>query len=220
MNDDLFVEEDVPVVLPPEFVPYHKFDSLPEADQFKLFSFLQSRKISLFDIVKHNIGYCNVGEYENRVVIPSYDSTNQLNYWVARSMGYSKLKYVNPNSSKDVIIFEDMIDWRYPVVLVEGVFDAISTRFNSTPILGHELQPSLLMKLSLHHPDVFVCLDNDAWSYSFAIARTCLNYGCRVKMVSLPEKDPNDLGFDATWECIEAAPYIDFEQLIEMQMEA
>ena len=36
------------------------------------------------DITKYNIGYCDGGMYSNRIIIPSYDLDNRLNYFIAR----------------------------------------------------------------------------------------------------------------------------------------
>ena len=41
--------------------------------------------------------------YDNRIIIPSYDSDGKLNYFVGRDIDNSKLKYKNPPVSKDVI---------------------------------------------------------------------------------------------------------------------
>ena len=43
------------------------------------------------DILKHNIGYCDEGKYSNRIIIPSYDSDGQLNFFVGRDFYKSKL---------------------------------------------------------------------------------------------------------------------------------
>ena len=74
--------------------------------------YIKNRGITNKDIIKYNIGYCEDGEYRNRIIIPSYDSNGNLNYFVGRDFYDSKLKYKNPKVSKDIIGFDLFINWR------------------------------------------------------------------------------------------------------------
>ena len=88
--------------------------------------FLRKRGITEQDIERYNLGYCVEGEYQNRIIIPSYDSNGKLNYFVGRDFYYaSTLKYKNPPIPKDVIGFDLYVNWSLPIILVEGVFDAM-----------------------------------------------------------------------------------------------
>ena len=99
--------------------------------------YLNKRNITKADIVKYNIGYCEDGLYGGRVIIPSYDDNGDLNYFVARSFYEDeKMKYKNPPISRDVIVFENQINWNEPIILVEGVFDSFSVKRNVIPLLG------------------------------------------------------------------------------------
>ena len=60
----------------------------------------------------------------------------------------SKFKYKNPPMSKDTVGFELFINWNEPIVLCEGVFDAIAIRNNAIPLLGKFLSKTLLKKIS------------------------------------------------------------------------
>ena len=42
--------------------------------------YLRKREIKFKDIVRYGIGYCDLGIYKNRVIIPSYDKIGKLNY--------------------------------------------------------------------------------------------------------------------------------------------
>ena len=99
-----------------------------------------NRGIRPADIVKYNIGYCEGGEYSNRIIIPSYDSEGVLNYFVSRAIYDGPMKYKNPKVSKDVIGFDLFINWKEPIVLCEGVFDAITIRRNAIPLFGKTIQ--------------------------------------------------------------------------------
>jgi hypothetical protein len=72
--------------------------------------YLSQRGITIKQIVKYNIGYCKDGLYSRRVIIPSYNSDGQLNYFVSRSYyPDEKMKYKNPPISKNVICLESQI---------------------------------------------------------------------------------------------------------------
>ena len=60
------------------------FDKLSDANKKNL-------SIDDSDILKYNIGYCDDGLYSNRIIIPSYDSDGQLNFFVGRAFFNSKL---------------------------------------------------------------------------------------------------------------------------------
>jgi hypothetical protein len=83
----------------------------------------------------------------NRVIIPSYDRFNSLNYYVGRLYieNEYQTKYLNPDKNKrDVIFNEYLINWDGDVRLLEGVFDHIVVP-NSIPILGKELDENFYL---------------------------------------------------------------------------
>ena len=57
--------------------------------------YLRNRKITHADMMRYNIGYCVDGEYGRRIIVTSYDSYGNLNYFIARSIDkneYFRLK--------------------------------------------------------------------------------------------------------------------------------
>ena len=130
------------IKLPDEFLTLRGKNSALSFNQAK--SYLQKRNITEDDIIRYNIGYCTDGVYGGRVIIPSYDANGILNYFIARSFYNSKLKYKNPPVPKDTVIFELYINWNMPIVLCEGVFDAIAIKRNAIPLLGKTVQDTLL----------------------------------------------------------------------------
>ena len=113
----------------------------------KLRNYLNKRGISDLDILRYNIGFCDKGEYAGRIVVPSYDEDNNLNFFVARTYEDDWMKYKNPEASKDIVAFENQVNWNKPIILVEGVFDAMAVRRNAVPILGKSLPKALLKKI-------------------------------------------------------------------------
>ena len=123
------------------------------------------------------------------------DSNGNLNYFVARSFYNSPLKYKNPPAPKDTVIFDLYINWNMPVVLCEGVFDAMAIKRNAVPLLGKTVQETLLKKLINSTKEVIVCLDSDAQDTIYKVTEKLLRHGIKVSRVNLTEGDPSDLGF-------------------------
>ena len=131
----------------------------------KVIKYLKSRAITKDIINKNKIGFCQSGKYSGRVIIPSYDKYGELNYFISRSYVNHRMKYLNPVTSKEDIIFnEDKIDWNKNLFLVEGVFDSLFIP-NSIPMLGKIMSDKLweviYKKLS---KKIFIVLDSDAWN--------------------------------------------------------
>jgi hypothetical protein len=133
------------------------------------------------------MGYCKSGRYGGRIIIPSIDNDGDCNYFIARSYVGHNRRYLNPTCGRDIIFNELMIDWDEPVVIVEGVFDAIVVGDNAIPILGSTLrEDSLLFQaLALYDTPVYVALDPDAEKKAQWIIRSMLKYDLEVKKVNL-----------------------------------
>ena len=174
------------VKLPEEYIPmaFLKSDSLSYGHAKK---YLNKRGITEEDIIKYSIGYCVDGDYGGRIIVPSYDSNGNLNYFVARSFYNSPLKYKNPPAPKDTIIFDMYINWNMPVILCEGVFDAMAIKKNAVPLLGKTVQDTLLKNLINNTKEVIVCLDADAQDTIYKVTEKLLR--------NLTKGDPSDLGF-------------------------
>ena len=177
--------------------------------------YLYERGLTDNDFIKYGIGYATTGEYGGRVIIPSYSQSNQLNFFVARAYDGNYFKYKNPEASKDIVFFENFINWNQPIILCEGVFDAMAIRRNAIPILGKSLSTSLYKKI-ITSPlkDVYVALDTDARDRALEIAEQLLNQGKRVFLVNLPHKDPSQMGFRAFTELIQTAEELDISGIM------
>jgi len=127
--------------------------------------YMVNRGITMSDITKHNIGYCESGMYGGRIIIPSYDENNRINYFIARSyLNNTKMKYKNPQAQKEIIIFnEKLIDWNETVYIVEGAFDSIFIP-NAIPMLGKFMSEHLFNKLYNNAKKIIIVLDPDAYN--------------------------------------------------------
>jgi len=177
--------------------------------------YLYERGLTDNDFIKYGIGYATSGEYGGRVIIPSYNGSNQLNYFIARSYDGNYFKYKNPEVSKDIIFFENLINWKTPIILCEGVFDAMSIRRNAIPILGKSISTSLYKKI-ITSPltDVYIALDQDARNRALEMSQQLLNQGKRVYLIDLPDKDPSEMGFRAFTELVQQAEELDLSNLM------
>jgi DNA primase len=150
-------------------------------------NYLYNRGITDEIIDKYKIGFCLTGKYQNRIVIPSYDKDDNLNYFITRSISKytKKFKYLNPDADKTQIIFnEKLIDWDKPVFLVEGAFDHIVTP-NSIPLLGKKLYDKLFELIYFNARSyVIIVLDPDAYDDAVKIFNK-LNAGRLRKKILL-----------------------------------
>ena len=155
--------------------------NMPKPATAALDYLLDDRELDRSDIFKWKIGYCDKGKYRNRIIIPSFDNDGYCNYFVARSYTGDWMSYKNPPVSKNIIFNELMLDWEEPIVLVEGVFDAIKAD-NAIPLLGSTLdtQSLLFNKLLQTKPTVYLALDNDAEKKSLTLIKNMILYGLDV----------------------------------------
>lgn len=210
-----YVEEETTteLYLPPGYKPLWKQST--SIHYLNALRYLKNRGITGYDIIRYQMGYTIDGPYTNRIIIPSYDANNKLNYFIARSFYDSGMKYKNPPVSKNVVMFENQINWKMPLVLCEGVFDAIAIRRNAVPILGKFVPKKLLKQMVKNQvKDVYVALDDDAITEAREIEQTLSTHGMNVKLVNLDKKDPSELGFKDTWECINQAERSTFKDYI------
>ena len=180
---------------------------------------MYERGLTEYDFIKYNVGYATTGEYGGRIIFPSYNATNQLNYFVARTYDGNYFKYKNPEVSKDIIFYENLINWNEPIILCEGVFDAIAIRRNVIPILGKSISHSLIKKLITSKVnDIYIALDKDALKKAIQYCEQFIKLGKRVYLVELDEKDPSEMGFETFTRHIQSAQELDISSLMQYKL--
>lgn len=206
------------VSLPTEFISLLNPPSNLTAKQ--AIHYLNKRGINKIDILKYNIGYCEFGVYSNMIILPSYDSNGNLNYFTSRSFNKnSKIKYKNPDVSRDIIGLELFINWNVPLVLCEGIFDAIAIKRNAIPLLGKNIQPELMKKIINSSVEkIYIALDKDAIKQALNFCETLMNEGKEVYLVDINEKDPSDMGFEKFTNLIQKTIPLTFSNLIENKL--
>ena len=206
------------IALPEDYRPLWKPKKTP--DNRNAMSYLTRRGVTIFDILKYRIGYCENGVYAGKIVIPSYDCNGQLNYFVSRAYYKAdKYKHKNPKISKDIIGFDLTINWEEPIVLCEGAFDAIAIKRNAIPLFGKIIQPQLQKKIiEKRVKDIYICLDEDAIRNALSIAEKFMGEGLNVHFIELTDLDASELGFHRITEIIENTGVMTFEKLMQLQM--
>ena len=187
------IEEKQILEMPEGFVSLCNKD-LP-MDSTDAFRYLSSRGIGRREILKWKIGYCKEGRYAGRIIVPSFDVEGDLNYFIARSYVGHGRRYLNPPSSRDIVFNELNIDWDEPIILVEGVFDAIAAGNNAIPILGSTLreQSRLFHAIAIHDTPVYMALDSDAEKKAEWIIKSMLRYDLEVHKVPIDEEDVGEM---------------------------
>ena len=113
----------------------------------KLKEYLEKRHITQDIIDQHNIGYTTWDEEKwqmrDRIIIPSYDSAGDLNYWVGRDFSG--------------------IQWDATIYLCEGAIDCLYYP-NSIAMLGKSLSKKTQIFQELYdkaRANIVICLDGD-----------------------------------------------------------
>jgi DNA primase len=203
------------LTLPDEFISLSNA-ILPNITMRHAQAYLKKRNISKYDILQYNIGYCESGLYKNMLVIPTYDAEGKLNYFTARSFEKEPyIKYRNPQISRDIIPNEHFINWNIPIILCEGLFDAIAIKRNAIPLLGKSIQSNLMKKIVTSVVDkIYIALDKDAIKQSLRFCEKLMAEGKEVYLVDLQDKDPSEMGFENFTKLIQNTFPLTYSQLL------
>ena len=211
--------------LPSDFIPLWNTTNNNDLDFRRAMVYINKRKISYGDIIKYQIGYCKEGEYKNRIIVPSFDEDNKLNFFSARSYYDERvLKYKNPKTedgwTKNIIGFGNMINWHMPIILVEGVFDAIAIRRNTIPLFGKTVMGNLYDKIiAKRPPKIYISLDRDAIKNTIVIAESFIKEGIETYIVELGAQDPANIGFQEMTKVIRNQSIrMDFSHLMKYKV--
>ena len=196
------------------------YEKIVELDYRNALKYLrEDRGFTNFDIIKYHLGYCNSGQYKHKIIIPSYNISGSLNFFVGRDFYDSSFKHKNPNVSKDIIGFELYINWNLPVILVEGAIDAMTIKRNAIPLFGKTIPDELRKRLiEKKVKAIYVCLDKDAQKQALAVAEEFIKEGIIVYFVNLQEKDPNEIGFEPMIKIIKETKPLSFSDLIRYKL--
>lgn len=183
---------------PDGFIPFSQELHL----QHPAFKYLQKRGLDWPLINDYHMGFTsNRGPRKsllNRIVIPSFDRFNEINYWTARDFTCKpkRQRYFNPYvERKDIVFNEGKVQWNADITLVEGPFDHIVVP-NSIPLLGKNLTNDFRLHKLLYdnaHANINLFLDGDAIETVKKLYNS-LNNGRlkgKIKYIYVPVDDRN-----------------------------
>ena len=207
------------VALPNEYIGLNNVDTSDIMARHAL-AYLKNRHVSKYDIIKYNIGYCKEGLYKNMIILPTYDVDGRLNYFTARSFEKEPyVKYRNPSASRDIVPNEHLINWNVPVILCEGLFDAMAIKRNAIPLLGKNIQSSLMKKIVTSVVDkIYIALDRDAIKQALNFCERLMAEGKEVYLVDLQDKDPSEMGFKNFTKLIQKTVPLTYYNLMEHKL--
>ena len=210
------VDTKVYIQLPKEFISLGESPKGFNPEYKHAMHYLTQRGVGIKDIIKYNIGYCKEGLYGQRIIIPSYNSDGSLNYFVSRSYyPENKMKYKNPPISKNIICFESQVNWSEPIILCEGVFDAITIKRNAIPLLGKFPSRNLVEKIFMSGvSDIIISLDSDAINEALKAAEYFRKQGINVKMMYMEDKDASEIGYKKFYEQLKKTKEFSSEELL------
>lgn len=205
------------VNLPTEFVSLLERSASPHYKNAMFY--LRKRGLIPEDIARYNIGYAEDGEYKSKIIIPSYNERAQLNFFIGRAFYKDDTyKHKIPPISKNIIGFELLINWNYPIILVEGAFDAISTRRNAIPMFGKSISDKLRLKIiETGVKDIYIALDRDALRETVKYAEMFMGEGRNVYLVDLVG-DPSQIGFEGMMHLIRDTKKASFSDMMKFRL--
>ena len=207
------------IVLPKEYIALYNADTSKITYRHAA-AYLKRRGITQEDILKYQIGYCEEGPYRNMLILPTFDAEGYLNYFTARNFdSSSSLKYKNPSASRDIIPNEYFVNWNLPIVLCEGIFDAIAIKRNAIPLLGKNIQSTLMKKIITSIVDkIYIALDSDALKQSVRFCEKLMNEGKTIYLVDVGEKDAAEHGFYDFTKIIQQTQPLTYSKLLEYKL--
>jgi hypothetical protein len=148
------------------------------------------------------IGACLTGKFGGRVIVPVRNDINAWVWFVARTWTNHPRRYLYPQGDRHGVMFNEAAlseDTDAPLLVVEGVFDAIPHLPDVVAVLGKP-QERQLLTLSASKRPIVVCLDGDAWEEGWAVAKRLSLLGACATSLRLPPKtDPGNFDTDTLW---------------------
>jgi DNA primase len=193
MKDDYDVEDEEEtkksIELPDGYTKFSDLSSV-RRNLTPSYNYLKKRGVTDDIIEKYQLGFTEVGTHSHRIIIPSFNKDGDVNYYATRTYVGAKPKYLNDESPKETVIFnEHLINWDSTIYLVEGPFDHIVVP-NSIPLLGKDFSELLfdtIMKKANGY--VVILLDPDAWERATQVYAQ-LDMGRlkdKIRIIKLPE---------------------------------
>ena len=161
-------------------------------------AYLAKRGLSPELIELAGIGACLEGDFAGRVIVPVRENNEGAWQWfVGRSWSKKSWKpYMYPKGQRHGVLYNQCalsLVTEEPVLVVEGVFDALAYWPNAVATLG-KTTDELLDTLCTAERPVVLMPDGDAWAEGIAAAMRMRLRGRRAGCLKLPPRvDPDEL---------------------------
>ena len=182
------------VTLPEEFIPI--FDR--GSRTWTVPTYLKERNISPTVAASFGLGFCKVGRYAGRLILPAH-IFGAVRTFQGRAMGDFVPKYLGPTGDKkgSILFGVDEAFGAEDVLIVEGPLDVISLAgkgYTAIGLMGKVAtmsQATLLKKVGIRR--AIVMLDSDARRDAGKVATLLSEVLDEVRIAELPEGlDPDD----------------------------
>ncbi len=173
--------------------------NIADPDVRAAWKYIHARGLTDKDAWYFKFGISNELRWKRRVIMPSFDSSGELNYFIARAIDkITKPKYDNPDVDKNPIVFNEInLNWNKRLVLCEGPFDLVKCPENSTALLGSDLDErhEVFNKIVLHNTPIALALDGDMWHKKMPkVVKKLQEYDIDVVVVDTrPWGDPGNM---------------------------
>ena len=119
-----------------------------------------------------------------------------MNYFVGRSYAGDWKRYINPSTKNDIVFNHLSLDFLQPIVIVEGVFDAVKSGINSVPLLGSTLSEEsiLFSEIVKNDTTIYLALDSDAKKKAERMIRLFLKYDIEIYVIDIEQTVHEDVG--------------------------
>jgi hypothetical protein len=189
---------------PPNLGPPEGFVSLADPEGREALSLAPARDYLLGRNVgpdmwsAASIGACAFGRHYGRVIVPVLDMQGGWVGWVGRAWEKrAEQPYLYPpGMNRGEVLYHHgalLLETDEPVIVVEGVMDAIALWPRAVALLGKASEWQVQELLAAPRP-VCVILDGDAWAEGWALAMRLRLEGQRAGSVRLgPRVDPDEV---------------------------
>jgi DNA primase len=171
--------------------------------------YLRSRGVTVQIQREAMIGISLRGRDANRIIVPCLDASGAWWGWVGRSWapGRQRRYQTAPKMRRDqlynAVALERITD--DPVIVVEGVFDALPFWPDACACLGKPGDAQRRSLLETTRP-IVVCLDGDAWEEGEQLANWLRFNDARAIAIRLPPaEDPGSMGQAWVRDAVSAA---------------
>lgn len=176
-NKVLFPEDTIPFYLDEQVTKY----------------LTEDRGMTHAELVKRNVRYCFSKEdiWYNHILFPFYNENHEIIAFC--SQNFETKKYKN-TGSLNFIPYKEFINPLFPIVITEGIYDALSLP-NAIPLLGTNIYQGVLR--FIQDKKLILALDNNeevSIKFKKDFIKKLYTYGAKIVTIfdSDPYKDPND----------------------------